>query len=72
MNLFSDAIIPLVAILILLALLLTVLVLVYKQKGVLLPFATQPDGPAENTVRHPNFKSYMIENKLIPNWRILK
>ena len=47
--------IPLVALLILLVLLIVALVLIYEQKGILLPFAVQPrDVPSETTAFLPN------------------
>ena len=42
--------IPLVAILILLVLLVAVLVLIYQQNGLLLPFAAQPDKEETSSV----------------------
>ncbi len=73
MNLFRNAIIPLIAILILLALLVAAIVLIYEQKGLLLPFASQPDeATAETTVCAPKIVLCLNENTLFSNWRILK
>ena len=43
MKLLRDFGIPLVALLVLLALLLAVLIIIYDQNGIFLPFAAQPE-----------------------------
>ncbi len=71
MTLLRDVWIPLLAILILLVLLLAVLVLVYEQNGLFLPFASQADD-AETTASVCLPEKIEINNIVIPNWRILK
>ena len=62
---------PLLAIIILLALLLAVLILMYEQNGLFLPFASHPDNAetenAECTPRVPE----TTNNTLSVNWRII-
>ncbi len=62
-----------IAILVLLALLVAVLVVIYDQNGILLPFASQPDAvPPETVAFLPDKIDQINENVYIPNWRIMK
>ncbi len=72
MTLLRDVWIPLLAILILLVLLVAVLVLIYEQNGLFLPFASQPDDAETTSAVCLPEKFEIINNKVIPNWRILK
>ncbi len=62
-----------IAILVLLVLLVAVLVVMYDQNGVFLPFSTQPDPvPPETVALIPYIIDQINENVYIPNWRMLK
>lgn len=62
--------IPLVALLVLLAMLLAVLIIIYDQNGVFLPFAAQPDDTeAETSIYIPDNDEFKI-NILFSNWRL--
>ena len=62
-----------IAILVLLALLVAVLVVIYDQNGIFLPFSSQPDAAPPETVAFLPVKIDQInENVYIPNWRIMK
>lgn len=61
-----------IAILVLLILLVAVLVVIYDQNGIFLPFASQPDPmPPESVVSLPNKIDHINEIIYIPNWRII-
>ena len=73
MRLLRRVGIPLLAILILLALLLAAVVLIYEQKGVRLPFSRYSDDmTAEACAPMQEHTSSVFENKSTPNWRIIK
>ena len=67
MDLFKNFGWLFIAILVLLALLVAVLVVIYDQNGIFLPFASRPDAvPLKAVIDQIN------ENVYIPNWRIIK
>ena len=59
-----------IAILVLLVLLVAVLVVIYDQNGLFLPFASQPDALPPQTVAYLPNEIYRINE--IPNWRIIE
>jgi hypothetical protein len=72
MKLLRDFGIPLVALLVLLALLLAVLIIIYDQNGIFLPFAVQPEETdADTAVCIPDNDEYKT-NILFLNWRLLQ
>lgn len=73
MDLFKNFGWLFIAILVLLALLVAVLVVIYDQSGIFLPFASRPDAvPPETVAFLPEIIDQINENVNIPNWRIIK
>lgn len=72
MRLLRQVGIPLLAILILLSLLLAAVILIYEQKGRMLPFASHSGNETTEASNHqPSVVEYIQEN-YNPDWRILK